>query len=173
MSLVLLFALAATEAIAPVRIAPGKWRNLPIQVEAVPLRVQASFKVLDGSPPVRALLLRRDEAENFWHNRNYRAEEATSYEKDGFLGCWLTEPGAYELVIDNMFEAHASATVELNIGYVNGTPPTNSRTLPPPTRKLVVTLSLLLFACIAAPASYALRRAFGRHITNDALPFLS
>jgi len=158
--LALLFALAASESIPPVKVAPGKWRNLPIEVDTVPLRVQANFKVLDGGPRVRALLLRREEAENYWHNRPYRAEEATSYEQDGFLGCWLTEPGSYELVIDNMFEAHAYATVELNIGYVRGTPLTQSKPLPTPTRKLVVTLSFLLFAFIAAPAGYALRRAF-------------
>ena len=162
-ALLLMMAFAGdVESIPPVTVAAGKARNLPIRIDETPMRIQAAFQVLDDGPKVRAMLLRKDEAEKFLTNQRYRAESSTSYEKDGFLGHWVTEPGEYELVIDNQMEPHAAARVELNVGYLRGAQADHVQTLPPHLRKRVVWSSLLLFGLIAGPAGYSVVRAFRR-----------
>lgn len=165
-ALLVLFLLASDphtrESIEPVTVAAGKYRNLTIKVDRVPTRVQAEFKVLEHGPRVRALLLTAAQAVEYWHRRPFRAEAVTSYTREGFLGCWLTAPGEYEFVLDNRLEPRASARVDLNIGYVRGVPLEQSRSLPAPERRRIVALSLMLFACLAGPASFALMRVYRR-----------
>lgn len=150
------------ESIQPVTIAPGKYRNLAIRVDRVPYRVQAEFKVLDNGPRIRALLLTAEQASAYWNKRPFRAEAVTSHEREGFIGCWLTVPGEYEFILDNRLESRLSARVELNVGYVRGVPLEQARSLPAGERHRIVALSLLLFACLAGPAGYAVMRSFRR-----------
>jgi hypothetical protein len=144
-----------------VTINPGKIRTLDLPPRDGPARLLCSHLVTGGGAGVRVLLMSLDDSERFFRGKPHRALSGTAFVRRGSFAHALPAGGDYRIVLDNRLEGRAPVSLHLTVALVHGARATGPvREADPARRRAAIFLSLALFAAIAAPALYALRRVF-------------
>jgi len=136
-------------------IPASEWRYLEVGLNQQTAAVECEFRVIEGGSGVRLALVSRPDLERFRAGRSHDVLATTAFLKSGRLRFAVPHPGEYAIVVDNRMEGRGSAKVDLKIYLDFGARGTQqARELPAERRRLVVTLSILVFLAVAAYAGW-------------------
>lgn len=125
----------------------GHWTSVPFSVEARNSTLSCSFEVLRGSSKVEVIIATEEEGRRFQAGHSFTALASTGFTKGDRLRVHLEEAGRYAAFIDNRLEGRFDAVVRVEL-HVFSPNAVGARTLPADRRRVVVTISLLLFGAI-------------------------
>jgi hypothetical protein len=159
MRLPALFFVALAAAAAPqttvvfddnVIVGPARFRTLDLSLPEEPARVLCSFEVLAGGSGVRAVLLRKEDAERWLRGEAHHVEASTPFLRRGAFSHKPADPDHYLIVLDNRLEARSPAEVHLLVRTIQGDAPAASVSYPDPRKgQLLLWSSFALFAVLA------------------------
>lgn len=160
--LLLFCALAAAAAEAPrivtvfddnVIVGPSRFRTLDLSLPQEPARVVCSFEVLNGGSGVRAVLLKKEDAERWLRGEAHHVEVSTPFLRHGAFSHKPRDPDHYLIVLDNRIEARSMAEVRLLVRVVYGDGPSGHASPADPRKgQVLVWSSFGLFALLAVYA---------------------
>lgn len=131
-ALLLLAALSAAAAAPPaivtvfddnVVVGPNRFRTLDLSLPEKPARVVCSFEVVSGGSGVRAVLIRKEDAERWLRGEAHQVEASTPFLRRGAFSHKPHDPDHYVIVLDNRLEARSMAEVHLLVRLVYGDGP--------------------------------------------------
>ena len=133
-----------------VTVGPSRFRTLDLDLPEQPARVVCSFEVLNGGSSVRAVLLKREDAERWLRGEAHDVEASTPFARRGAFSHKPTDPDHYLIVLDNRLEARSSTQVHLLVRILHDDGPTGPiSTADPRKGQLLVWSSFALFAALA------------------------
>lgn len=170
--LALLAALSAAAAEAPrtvtlfddnVIVGPARFRTLDLSLPEEPARVLCSFEVVAGGSGVRAVLLKKEDAERWLRGEAHQVEAATAFLRRGGFSHKPADPDHYLIVLDNRMEARSPAEVHLLVRTVHGDGPAGPVSYADPRKgQLLVWSSFGLFAILAVYSGRQIQRRLYR-----------
>src|SRR5690348_3404360 len=95
-------------------IPADQWRYVPVSLKQQPALVLAHYETVDGSAPVRLVLMRSEDLENFRENLPHGMIAVSGPGRSGTLRA-EAPLGDYVLVLDNETESGHTATVHLRL----------------------------------------------------------
>lgn len=131
-------------------VGPSRFRTLDLSLPEEPARVICSFEVINGGSGVRAVLLKKEDAERWLRGEAHQVETSTPFLRRGAFSHKPHDPDHYLVVLDNRLEARSMAEVRLLVRVVFGDSPSGLVTYADPRKgQLLVWSSLGLFAALA------------------------
>lgn len=157
MTLALALFLAAVETVLVddvIEVPASRTRRVELSLRERVGLLECEFSVQDPRGLVRVALVRRPD----------RAElAATEFEHEGSLRFNVRDYGDYRLVLDNRRQSLGAAPVRLLVRLISEDgAPARAVEAPPPRRRMVVWISLALFAGVILYAAVKLLPAIGR-----------
>jgi hypothetical protein len=146
-----------------VRVGAGKIRTLDLDFPSPGARVVCEYHVVEGKSGVRALLMRRADADKWRHGRPNRVLAGTAFDSAGEFSYHTRNAGDYVLVLDNRLQGHGSSLVHLRVLLVRGEAAPPRRYAPDPVRaRIVVWAGAVFFLSVVSLGGLRLRRAWER-----------
>jgi hypothetical protein len=154
-----------------VTVPPSDLRTVDISLRQRPAMVECRFHVGAGEPEVRAMLMTVTDAERFRHGEAHTILAATPYENQGRFRVAVSEPGDYQVVLDNHMEGHRPARVRLKVTlFFHAEAAIPARYAPKERQYLAIGLGLTFFVVVAVFSGVKLRRAMLARGTRGPLP---
>jgi hypothetical protein len=122
-------------------IPPSEWRYVDdLHIRQHPVMIAAGFEVDGGAPPMRLLLMRREDVDRLREDRPHGILAATPIAARGKLRFVVHAPGDFAVVLDNRLnrDREARAHLRLALDFTSRGGP--AATYLPPTRRLAVIL---------------------------------
>lgn len=131
-------------------VGPARFRTLDLSLPEEPARVLCSFEVIAGGSGVRAVLLKKEDAERWLRGEAHQVEASTPFLRRGAFSHKPADPDHYLIVLDNRLEARSPAEVHLLVRTVQGDGPAGAVSFANPRKgQLLVWSSFALFAVLA------------------------
>lgn len=144
-------------------VGPSRFRTLDLALPEEPARVVCSYEVITGGSGVRAVLLKKEDAERWLRGEAHQVEASTPFLRRGAFSHKPLEPDHYLVVLDNRLEARSMAEVHLLVRVVYGDGPAGHiSTADPRKGQILVWSSFGLFALLAVYSSRQIHRRLRR-----------
>jgi hypothetical protein len=150
------FALLAVLLNSTVSVPRSHWQAIEVKIEKPNTVVECSVSVPGETARVDAIFMSRAAAERFNQGRSYTALYSTGFQTSAHFRYDVDQPGDYILMLDNRIEGRSATKVDVRIDLWS-TNPAIVQTVPPRKRAIIIGLSLLFFATVAA---YSARQFF-------------
>jgi hypothetical protein len=150
-------------------VGPSRFRTLDLDLPEEPARVVCSFEVLNGGSSVRAVLLKREDADRWLRGEAHNVEADTPFARRGAFSHKPADPDHYLIVLDNRLEARSATEVHLLVRILHNDGPSGPiSTADPRKGQLLVWSSFSLFAALAIFSGRELHTRLQRRLKHRA-----